>query len=391
MSGPSSTDNGGQLGFPVIDYGDPALLPHDDAGPQLLAVGWSLWCMAAAFLATRIYCKRVGGRGLWWDDHFLFAAQLIHLVSTCLLTQMVSTGYGKHPWDKPNVSPIPTSSDLLIMMTRTTFTITAIAWSKTAFAITMLRFVNGWTKWGVWFIIVSMNVALGLSAMIPWLLCDPVNKLWDSSVQGGSCRPFTVSVVLAYVSGAYSAVCDLVLALLPWVILSGLHMRPKEKLGVGIAMSMGIVAAIMATVKTVSLNKLSSTDSYDTAQLNIYDTAEISVTIMAASIPAMRVLLNDLRSSARSGGRHYYQTSTPQYGANRSGIVITVKAAGSGGEDRPTGRDDMSDRRILGSRTEEGKIYRVDEVEVASTYSHRKEGLSDEEGGYEMQDTGRKG
>ncbi|KAK0701338.1 hypothetical protein B0T21DRAFT_432530 [Apiosordaria backusii] len=97
---------------------------------------------------------------------------------------------------------------------------------------------------------------------------------------------------------------------------------------------------------------------------------------MAASIPAMRVLFNEVRTSARSKGRHYYQATTPQYGANRSGIVTTVKTEGNREEERPACGDDMSDRRILGSGSETGRdpkrICRVDEVEVVSTHSNGK-------------------
>ncbi|KAK0664481.1 hypothetical protein QBC41DRAFT_380726 [Cercophora samala] len=384
---------------PIIDYGDPALLPHDNAGPQLLAVGWTLWCAAGLFLGTRVYCKLIGSRRLWWDDHFLIASQIIHLAATCLMTTLVADmSYGKHPWDRPGVSPIPSPKELLLMMSRTTLTIAAMSWSKTAFAITMLRFFDGWMKWAVvWFIIVSMNIAFGLTATVPWLLCTPVHKTWDLTAEG-SCRPFNVSVVLAYVSGAYSVVCDLVLALLPWVVISKLQMRTKEKLGVGIAMSMGIMAAVMALIKTISLQNLLKMDSFYTAQLNIYDTAEISVTIIAASIPALRVLFKEVRTSARTKGRQYYhQDATPQYGANRSGVVVTVKAEGGKNmeEERPAcGGDDMSDRGILASsngRDPRG-ICRVDEVEVVSTYSNGGRSMSgDEESGYEMQKTVGKG
>jgi hypothetical protein len=40
---------------------------------------------------------------------------------------------------------------------------------------------------------------------------------------------------------AYSALMDFTLALLPWTFLSQLRMRKKEKIGVGIAMSMGVM------------------------------------------------------------------------------------------------------------------------------------------------------
>lgn len=40
---------------------------------------------------------------------------------------------------------------------------------------------------------------------------------------------------------AYSAAMDLALALLPWKLIWCLKMRTKEKIGVGIAMSMGVL------------------------------------------------------------------------------------------------------------------------------------------------------
>ena len=40
---------------------------------------------------------------------------------------------------------------------------------------------------------------------------------------------------------AYSGCMDFILALLPWVVLWGLEMNKREKVGVGIAMSMGVV------------------------------------------------------------------------------------------------------------------------------------------------------
>lgn len=40
---------------------------------------------------------------------------------------------------------------------------------------------------------------------------------------------------------AYSALMDFTLAFLPWTFLTTLRMRRKEKIGVGIAMSMGVM------------------------------------------------------------------------------------------------------------------------------------------------------
>jgi hypothetical protein len=72
----SQPPRGGGSGAPppAVDYGDPALLPHDSAGPEANAVAWSLLAVAGAFLGLRLYCKYLGRRGLWWDDRILIAS-----------------------------------------------------------------------------------------------------------------------------------------------------------------------------------------------------------------------------------------------------------------------------------------------------------------------------
>ncbi|KAK0707746.1 hypothetical protein B0H67DRAFT_321675 [Lasiosphaeris hirsuta] len=76
------------------------------------------------------------------------------------------------------------------MLTRTAFTITAASWSKTSFAVTMLRLGSGWVKWAVWFIMVTMNIAMGLNAMmIGFTSCTPVQKSWSADIEGHLLAP----------------------------------------------------------------------------------------------------------------------------------------------------------------------------------------------------------
>jgi hypothetical protein len=179
-------------------------------------------------------------------------------------------------------------------------------------------------------------------------------------------------------------------------------MRKREKLGVGVAMSMGIIAGVMATTKTLLLTKLSTNDSCkhthapiltaqyvltlmadDAAALTTFDTAEVSVTIMAASIPAMRVLFRDLRSSAR----RYYGSYDP------SGIATTNPERRYRGHSHSTQiksqardlKDDSSDKEILSPSAGSSKILRVDEVEIEyRARSDRAASASEHGEAYEM-------
>jgi hypothetical protein len=147
-------------------------------------------------------------------------------------------GYGLHIWDfdvQNNMAP------LVVMMNVTgTFSVTAAIWSKTSFGITLLHLTDGWAKKATWFIIVSMNIAMGLSALFPWVSCTPIHKAWDMYAVG-TCWDPKVMVHYNIFSGAYSVFMDFALALLPWQFIWGLQMKKKEKIGVGVAMSMGIL------------------------------------------------------------------------------------------------------------------------------------------------------
>lgn len=229
-----------------------AALPHDNLGPHLTAVIWALILLAAAFLGTRIYCKSRFNGTIWWDDGILIASFVCLLVDVCLTTYLVSLGYGRHIWDFPfeNFSRFS-----LAVVIRAVFSITALAWSKTAFGITLLRLTTGWMKATVWFVIITVNISLGLSALLYFVQCKPLSAAWDPSVDG-TCIDNQILYKYNVFSGAYGAAMDFALALLPWKLLMVLQMRKKEKIGAGLAMSMGVLAGIAAIVKTINLDKL---------------------------------------------------------------------------------------------------------------------------------------
>jgi len=66
--------DGGEAGPPPLTPEQLAALPHDNAGPRLNVVIWVLTGLSGVFLCLRLYCKRLRGKGLWWDDWLLTAA-----------------------------------------------------------------------------------------------------------------------------------------------------------------------------------------------------------------------------------------------------------------------------------------------------------------------------
>ncbi|KAK3331546.1 hypothetical protein B0H66DRAFT_546762 [Apodospora peruviana] len=275
---------------PPLTAEELAKLPHDDRGPAILAAHWLLTAAATIFLGLRIYCKKSTSRKLWWDDWILIAAWITILITDGLTTALVlEFKLGRHSWDL-HVDPTNVSKFIILLSSRASFTLTALGWTKTAFAITLLRLTEGLTRSFVWFIIISLNVTTIISGLVPWIQCAPLEKTWNPTVDG-TCWAAQVGTKVWIGMGAYSALMDFVLAVLPWTFLYGLALRSKEKFGILIAMSMGVIAGGVAIAKCAKLPQLGSGDSFNEVELYIWDVTESCVTMMAACIPTLRVLL----------------------------------------------------------------------------------------------------
>lgn len=372
-----------------------AALPHDNQAPRLIITIWFLIALATSFLAMRLYCKLSRHSGLWWDDYILIGSWVCITIESALLTYATTLGYGKHLWDL-DLTDYPSGVKQLIAINAGgSLSITAAIWSKTSFAITLLKLTHGWLKSSIWVIIITMNIAMGASALFNWIHCTPVRKTWDPIIDG-TCWDYSIVVNYNIFSAAYSAAMDITLALIPWKLIMGLQMKKKEKIGAALAMSMGVFAGITAIVKTSKIKVMLSTDPADGVDLFIWGNAESCVTIVAASIPVLRVLIRDVATTA---ARRYYASSGSQGGTKALKSQNTHVAASSARRSRIDNlarkEDDSSDRSILDGQTgvgvavcdntlpihhPSGQIMRTDEVAVE--YHERK-------GGYEMQNMGR--
>ena len=144
---------------------------------------WSLWAGATAFLGLRIWIKLTRRHGLWWDDYILLASwvsisfrlsqsvrnpfsehsltvlQLVLLVNDALISTEYATGYVTPHWDD--------RMHILINIT-SCGTLIGQAWSKTAFAVTLLKLTKDWQRWILWFCIATMNAYMIVKVIFQW-------------------------------------------------------------------------------------------------------------------------------------------------------------------------------------------------------------------------------
>ncbi|KAK3388758.1 hypothetical protein B0T20DRAFT_457333 [Sordaria brevicollis] len=250
-------------------------------GPEIIITDWLLVCISTLFFGLRIYSKFLHKTYMWWDDHVLIAAWFCLVLDAVVNTINIYLGFGKHIQFAPpqNLKHI----DTLIRLSTTAMMLGA-AWSKTSFGLTVLRLIRDRPKVKtlVLTIIASMNSFVIFNVIAVWVQCG-VGQPDDSDAHSNcSSKEFTVSTMMF--AGVYSGLMDVVLAVMPWCLIWKLHMQRKEKIGIGIAMSMGLL-------------------------LIIWGAAEVATTICAASIPQLRVLFREVvithhRRHEDNGSRH---------------------------------------------------------------------------------------
>ncbi|CAK7212627.1 hypothetical protein SBRCBS47491_001531 [Sporothrix bragantina] len=340
----------------------------NDLGPSLRIAIWVLVALSGAFLGTRLYCKWRRHRTIHLDDSFLIASWVMLIAASICTTIDISFGFGKHTADlvaadrvkdggNPEAFVTMLNAITLSGQLAITFGICAQAWSKTSWAITLLRISTGRRLRGfMWFALVSMNLFFAGPAFVYWFQCTPVAKAWQPLLPGTCWRP-EVGIVVGIVASCYSGVMDLAFAIIPWLLLRHLQASPAEKLGIALAMSMGVFAAISAFIKSSAMPSLTSPDfSYAGVTLTLWSAAEPAVTIMAASVPMMRVLVQSVRKQPSSDEEEgssvgaYTPAGEMTTTSSRNDMVAEAEAAGLSSRPAPTNGNDTESGIALRTR-----------------------------------------
>jgi hypothetical protein len=133
--------------------------------------------------------------------------QFTILVSSALLTKGTKYGIGLH-FEDVDLKNISTYA--WISISAGFCTILGTTWSKTSFAITLLRLSSSrWMRGIIWLIIISVNLVLGFAATVMWIQCWPVAKLANSDLPGSCWPAHVVQNYMTFASGTYLAIANI--------------------------------------------------------------------------------------------------------------------------------------------------------------------------------------
>ncbi|TDZ34325.1 hypothetical protein C8035_v010729 [Colletotrichum spinosum] len=280
----------------------------DGTAENIQTVLWILVVLSAIFLGLRLYCKIAYRYTKFRVEDGLLVASWVVLAADASLNEFIIKSRFGRPGFPITIENITTLA--IVGLSSLTLSFVGQVWSKTSFAISLLRMCDGWKKAFVWFAIISMNTLFAFAALSFWIGCDPVERRWKP-FSDGNCYDLKWVVSFGIFVSVYSGLLDIALAVIPWLILmrptpaeesSGLTLSKKEKIGVSVALSMGVLAGLAAFVKASYMRSVNDTTgdfSHGGAELTVWGAAETAITIMAATLPVLRVLLRDTAVKSR--------------------------------------------------------------------------------------------
>ncbi|KAK8113112.1 hypothetical protein PG984_013638 [Apiospora sp. TS-2023a] len=277
-------------------------------------ISCTLMAVACLFVVIRIsYKKLCTTVELGLDDWFIFLA-LLNCVPSAIINVLLLTrnGLGKDIW---TLTP-----DQIEGFAKGFYAITICYFSevfllKLSILFFYLRiFPSKGMKRLLWATIV-FDVLFGISFILVGIFqCTPISENWTAWKGTGEGHCADQSAI-AWANAVISITMDIWMLAIPMSQLKSLNLHWKKKVGVGLMFFVGTFVTIISVVRLSSLIQFrgSSNLTWDYFGVCLYSTVEITIGIICACMPTMRMILVRLWPRVFDGS--LMRRATGAYGA----------------------------------------------------------------------------
>ncbi|KAF1936567.1 hypothetical protein EJ02DRAFT_506444 [Clathrospora elynae] len=334
---------------------------------------WTLMVISTIFLVWRCVYSLLRSRKFMACDYLLIMATVLNITATSTNQVVIDNGLGRHILD-PSVLPNILKYSYYLWMTQiiNIIAVACLKWSICAWLL-VLNFSKLY-QGIIWLSILMVTAFNFLAPVFTLFGCIPLEKNWNHGYTGkGKCWAVG-TLELSYTQGISNIITDVVYMAAPLIYLSRVQLSKRTQWGIRTVFLLSIPATICSIFKTIELKEIVETrdPTWDTVNLGIWSSAELSIGILIASLPPLRkafdsffkmILPSTLANSAK----------TPKYGYGHSsdgGIHLNTFQGSKAYHSRIRGEsvlggDDESERAILeGEENKESGILKSTKVTV---------------------------
>ncbi|KAL7934619.1 hypothetical protein V8C35DRAFT_33292 [Trichoderma chlorosporum] len=258
-----------------------------DKGPLCLAVIIATLAVGGILVFARVFTRTIIRPHFGWDDGLIVITWFLILGYNVSMFVSINRGYGRHV---ATLTDAQITSATKAEVVGQFFAIVSFPSGKASIAYLLQRiFPDRKLHWFLWIFVAANAICFYVDSILILVQCQPVAFQWDHTIPGGKCWVSNVVVDWGFLTGTIGALTDFAFAIAPWFYLRKLQMGLKEKITIGVALSMGFFATACSTLKIYYTWTLGSHQdfTYDTVPLVIWSCVELASINIAACIPTL--------------------------------------------------------------------------------------------------------
>ncbi|KAH7157306.1 hypothetical protein B0J13DRAFT_581522 [Dactylonectria estremocensis] len=161
----------------------------------------------------------------------------------------------------------------------------------------------------LWAIIAFVAVSYVVSILMVLCVCLPIETNWalDPNV---ACTPVKVAAVF-YVAWALHFTGDLLIFILPWLIVPGLQLKWKLKMGVYCTFLLGLINIIFCLVRFITIATSTADSVAPLSLVELWSALDCNIGLVIACLPSLRPYFR-----GRRGSDYPYNSNTYPKSAN---------------------------------------------------------------------------
>ncbi|KAF1952866.1 hypothetical protein CC80DRAFT_355435, partial [Byssothecium circinans] len=276
--------------------------------PQILSITGSFFAAAVIAVLLRCYVRLSLLKVFGIDDYIMAFAMICAAATFACFKIETDYGLGKHflallaqPTMYMQFSKVLYVHSIIVMV--------GISSVKISIAFSLLRLSTRRSYsvflHGVIVFIVFLTIGCALSLVFQ---CLPVDAIWNMSLRPppfgtgtAKCYDMTTFRNLGLMNSSFNIVTDVLFATLPIPLIWKLQLNLRTKLSLIIVLSLGWFACAAAIVKAIQQwHVLEELDWTVQDSFNIWNYIELTVGILAASLPPLKPLVNRFLETARA-------------------------------------------------------------------------------------------
>ncbi|KAK3939752.1 hypothetical protein QBC46DRAFT_364621 [Diplogelasinospora grovesii] len=268
---------------------------NQNAGPALLAVTSTLWCLAVVTTGLRLCTRRALGMTSW-DDYTIGLTALLATIRFGFQIGQARHGNGRH---RVYLSEEDYINNTMLGWFAMVFLFASACFLKISICLLILRIKDTRPLKMLLYTVMAGLVATNFGVIVELIAqCNPISHYWRPT-EGGRCWDIRVRIYTIYITIGFSILTDLLCSFLPLVVIWTLTIPLKTKAAVWALTSLGLLATGFGVARAGSLSLTTDDMSWTYCTAAIWSNVELFIGIIAANMALTRSLWRFLRHGTK--------------------------------------------------------------------------------------------